>query len=333
MKKLFLLLIVIASIAKQSFGQNDGNIIRCAASDHYTQLTPDGDKRTNKACSICYTDQYFSFYIPELGARSFDIDDATRSRKISKDGTVTDFFDSEDGGIAVQVEYGHPSKTFVINFTRFGNAYLIQTNGFLGSSEISKNVTAKQTKANLEKIKADKTKRDSINKTLAIADAERKKMLQITNRQKAIQDSLEQIKKQEKEADEKEKQEKEQKILERNKRIEALPKLINSKHEEFEKLYVEKKNISQLATFGGLSPQYNSHPKGKHIYEKSEQVYQESLKLFDSEKDSDKKIAIGNDIVKLLERLIFLASTNTKGLNKTLKKTEANEEIKKILGL
>jgi len=77
----------------------------------------------------------------------------------------------------------------------------------------------------------------------------------------------------------------------------------------------------------------NSYPKGKHIYEKGEQVYQEKLKLFNSENDNGKNLTIGNDILKLLDKLISLASTDTKDLDKQLKKAESNDEINKVLGL
>ena len=117
------------------------------------------------------------------------------------------------------------------------------------------------------------------------------------------------------------------------KTIKAFPELITSKHQAFEKLYVEQKVIPFIVDEKGQPKYRNSYLKGKHIYEKSERVYQEDLKTFNSENDNEKKVAVGTGIVKLLDKLISIAASETKDLDKQLKQAETSEEIKKILGI
>ena len=124
-----------------------------------------------------------------------------------------------------------------------------------------------------------------------------------------------------------------QQKLNQEKRIKELPELISSKHQAFEKIYVEQKDIAFLVDNNGQPMKRNTYPKGKNIYEKGEQIYQVNLKLINSEKDNDKILSIGNDIVKLLDKLISIASTDTKDLDKQIIKAETIEDIKKILGL
>ena len=153
MKKI-LLLVLIAVTYNLVAAQNSSNVLRCAASDHYFKPNPNGLTRINKPCSVCYTDGYFSFYIPELGLRSFKVEQPT-VRSVSKDGTLTETLINEEdetmmrGDITVEIDYGHPTKTFVINYTKFGNAYIIQTNKFLGDAEMNKNPTTAKVKTSI----------------------------------------------------------------------------------------------------------------------------------------------------------------------------------------
>lgn len=112
-----------------------------------------------------------------------------------------------------------------------------------------------------------------------------------------------------------------------------MPNIILSKHNEFEELYLEKKKIPLLLDGQGNPTYKNSYPKGKNIYDKGEYVYQESFKSYNSVKESAKGIEIGSDIIKLLDRLILLGSSETKAIDKSLKDVIAIEEIKKILEL
>lgn len=106
---------------------------------------------------------------------------------------------------------------------------------------------------------------------------------------------------------------------------------ISKKHSEFEKHYVEHQEIRSI--IDGKPLTVSTYPKGKQIYEKGEKVYQEKTTLLHSEKDNDKILAMENDILRLLDKLISLASTDTKDLNKQLKKAESSEDINKVLGL
>lgn len=130
----------------------------------------------------------------------------------------------------------------------------------------------------------------------------------------------------------KQKEEEKQQKLNQEKMIKELPNVISSKHDDFLKLYKEKKEIPFIVDANGNPTYRDSYPKGKNIYEKGEQLFQDNLKLFNSEKENDKILSIGNDIIKLLDKLISVASTETKELDKQLKKAETNEDIKRILG-
>lgn len=142
--------------------QNSADILRCATADYYIHVTPDGTKKINKPCSICYIEgAYFSFYFPELGIRSFKVAEPT-SRRIAKNGAVTiSLFNEEDqtmtrGDIMVEIEYG-AIKTFFISFTKFGDAYMLKSKGFIGSAaaESSNNLQLKKNIAGINKIKSD----------------------------------------------------------------------------------------------------------------------------------------------------------------------------------
>jgi antitoxin component YwqK of YwqJK toxin-antitoxin module len=112
-----------------------------------------------------------------------------------------------------------------------------------------------------------------------------------------------------------------------------MPNIILAKHNEFEGVYLEKKKVPLLLDGQGNPTYKNSYPKGKYIYDKGEYVYQESFKSYNAVKESAKGIEIGNDIIKLLDRLILLGSSETKAIDKSLKDVITIEEIKKILEL
>lgn len=119
----------------------------------------------------------------------------------------------------------------------------------------------------------------------------------------------------------------------RQKKAKEMPSLVSSKHQDFDKLYIELKEVPFFVDDKGKPLTKKTYPKGKNIYEKGEQVYQAIYTVFEAEKDSDKIISMGDDIIKLLDKLISIASTDTKDLDKAIKKTETTEDIKKILGL
>lgn len=172
MKKIFTLLIYLVLISNLVNGQSSDDILRCATSDYYVYITPDYTKKINKACSICYTGGYCSFYIPELGMRSFKVAQPT-GRRVAEDGIVTiSIFNEEDatemrGDIMVDIEYGATMKTILISYTRFGDAYLIKSKGFIGSME-NGNSQSSIVKKTIEKIK--ETESDSILKKQKDAD-------------------------------------------------------------------------------------------------------------------------------------------------------------------
>jgi hypothetical protein len=112
--------------------------LRCIAATSFIHLTEKGDITINKPIAVCFTDNYFSLSSPECGTISFKIDGI--SRRVDKDGSpVLGFFNEENGtnmrmDYSVEVVFGI-TKTIMISFTRFGDAYVIESNNFIGSME------------------------------------------------------------------------------------------------------------------------------------------------------------------------------------------------------
>jgi antitoxin component YwqK of YwqJK toxin-antitoxin module len=103
---------------------------------------------------------------------------------------------------------------------------------------------------------------------------------------------------------------------------------INQKYDKFTSLYASTKTTEIMA---GVS--VGNYPKGKHLYEKGDALYMEYAKAYSNEQDISKKVETGKTMMKVLDRLISLASTDTKEINKQLKKAETQDEVKQILGL
>ncbi len=168
MKNILALLITLAMFHCPIKAQNNLNTLRCGVSSFYTAITPTTEKRINKSCSVCFLDGYFSFYIPELGTKSYKLETFTMTKTISNSGVVTEsYFNEEDatvlrGDLQISIEYGHPEKTFLINYTKFGNAYIIVAKGFVGSADEGLNQIAKQT-MEIAKKNNHKIIKDSIN--------------------------------------------------------------------------------------------------------------------------------------------------------------------------
>jgi hypothetical protein len=105
------------------------------------------------------------------------------------------------------------------------------------------------------------------------------------------------------------------------------------KHAEFVKLYVEKKEIPFFVDENGKPKYRDTYPKGKNLYEKGEQLYQYNQKMFDADNANGSKLLLGNKTLGLLDKLISIASTDTKDIDNQLKKAATNEDISKVLGL
>lgn len=116
--------------------------------------------RVNRPISICYTNNIFSFYTPVTGTRVFEISDRTL-KKNSHGYVVEDFLNAVGdnnmkGDYHIEITYGI-TKVILINFTRFGEAYVVESKGFLGSPQ--QNTLSKSLVKRIKTGKADVAKK------------------------------------------------------------------------------------------------------------------------------------------------------------------------------
>ena len=115
--------------------QESNNTIRCVVSNQYIILTNSGEIYKKGNCSVCFDNNYCSFFFPELGSRSFEID----KQSVFKIDMNEFFGNSEknsnisNNDIVVNVNYGINEKTILINYTKFGNTYVCRSEKFVGS--------------------------------------------------------------------------------------------------------------------------------------------------------------------------------------------------------
>lgn len=76
-----------------------------------------------------------------------------------------------------------------------------------------------------------------------------------------------------------------------------------------------------------------TYPKGEFLYKKSSAILNALLTDYKVVLDGETEIVKGNNIISILDKMIALADTNTKDLEKQIKKTESDEDVKIILGL
>ncbi len=75
-----------------------------------------------------------------------------------------------------------------------------------------------------------------------------------------------------------------------------------------------------------------TYPKGEYLYKKSSEILNVLLTDYKVVLDGETEIMKGNNIISILDKMIALADTNTKELEKQIKKTESDEDVKIILG-
>lgn len=136
MKKLLLLL----SLFTYTIGINAQDL-RCIYSMSYKVESSAGEKLVKSPCAVCYYGNYFSFYTGETGTRTFEITAKTNdnTKKIGRESFINEENETNNiGDYSVEVNYGVKKKTFVISLTKFGIAYVIESNAFLGSPTANK---------------------------------------------------------------------------------------------------------------------------------------------------------------------------------------------------
>lgn len=138
MRTLLLLLIPFFGFSQI---QNTTNMGRCLAANHYLKLSGSTEKEIYKPCSVCFTDDVFAIYVPELGTISFMIDPATLTNKPTANGVEENFMNAEDattqaGEYVVDITYSNP-KIVLFEEPRYGIAIEIKAPTWLGSPENS----------------------------------------------------------------------------------------------------------------------------------------------------------------------------------------------------
>lgn len=108
--------------------------------------------------------------------------------------------------------------------------------------------------------------------------------------------------------------------------IEILRSNISSLYNTFRKEYIQR-------TMDVYNNEKIKYPNGKFLYQKADFLITEMQKKLDLIADLDEKINYSNEIIKILEKLNSLNGTDTKTINKELKKAEDSESIRKILGV
>ncbi len=99
------------------------------SSSSYLIETQSGEKRVASPIGFYYDTNYFGFYTKATGVRVFEVSDITKSK--DEKGFLTESFMNAEsnsmnhGDYNVMITYG-PKKVIVINFTRFGQAYVIE---------------------------------------------------------------------------------------------------------------------------------------------------------------------------------------------------------------
>lgn len=126
-----------------------------------------------------------------------------------------------------------------------------------------------------------------------------------------------------------EKQERE----ERERKYKSIQKDIVTKHNEFQSIYVVKKEMAFVVDEYGKPKTKDSFPMGKKLYEKSESLYQEFLRLFNSGNATNESIQAGTNALNLLNKMNGLSQDEAKKLEKEIKKAETLDDIKKVLGI
>lgn len=104
---------------------------------------------------------------------------------------------------------------------------------------------------------------------------------------------------------------------------------IDDRYEKFVKLYGGVKEMKKVFDVEVAS---TSYPKGEYLYTKADAHFKELQSSYKSETDTKIGLEKGKRLIEILDNLIKLAETDTKDLNKALKKTKTKEEEVQLLG-
>lgn len=110
-------------------------------------------------------------------------------------------------------------------------------------------------------------------------------------------------------------------------------KKIDTLYSNFKSLYVVNKQSFWVDPVTHKQIIRVTYPVGEYLYKKSNAIINTLLTDYKVVLDGETEIVKGNLIISILEKMIALADTETKDIEKQIKKTESDEEVKMILGL
>ena len=122
------------------------------------------------------------------------------------------------------------------------------------------------------------------------------------------------------------------KIEAEKRELASLDSTINAAVREYKSIFVEVKNTI-LVDANNQPITREAYPKGQFVYKKSSEVLQEMLEDYTGTIDQDEKIRKGKIVLSAFEKVNALKDSNTKDLNKQLKKVEDKNQVKAILGI
>ena len=76
-----------------------------------------------------------------------------------------------------------------------------------------------------------------------------------------------------------------------------------------------------------------TYPKGEYLFKKTNTLLNKLLADYKAILDGETEIIKGNNIISILDKMIALADTDTREIEKQIKKAQSDEEVKMLLGL
>lgn len=119
------------------------------------------------------------------------------------------------------------------------------------------------------------------------------------------------------------------KISELNDNIKKQFAQLAEKYNKFTKLYG---GVIETTKVFNVDVKTTNYPKGEYLFTKADSHYKELEAAYKKETDIPKGLETGKKLIEILDKLISLADTDTKDLDKKLKKAKTKEEEAQLLG-
>ncbi len=104
---------------------------------------------------------------------------------------------------------------------------------------------------------------------------------------------------------------------------------ITTKYNKFTKLFG---GVTETTKVFNVDVNTTNYPKGEYLFTKADSHYKELEAAYKKETDIPKGLETGKKLIEILDKLISLGDTDTKDLDKKLKKAKTKEEETQLLG-